>query len=121
MGISRTSHLRLQASGDQGLTACLQHCPADTRATFSLEASGGNMTEALVDIRNCDFSNLDLSGKVLSGVLMQVRILESDPQGGPTMLGMLCAGLFPRCKGGPYSTCHGDSKPFCMPGVMQLC
>lgn len=28
---------------------------ADTRATFSLEASGGNMTEAIVDIRGCDF------------------------------------------------------------------
>ena len=31
------------------------------------------MTEATVDIRECDFSNLDLSGKVLSGVRMQVR------------------------------------------------
>ena len=46
--------------------------PADTRATFSQEASGGGMTEAIVDIRGCDFANLNLSGKVLSGVLMQV-------------------------------------------------
>lgn len=30
------------------------------------------MTEAIVDIRGCDYSNKDLSGKVLSGVLMQV-------------------------------------------------
>ena len=30
------------------------------------------MTEAIVDIRGCDFTNLNLSGKVLSGVLMQV-------------------------------------------------
>ena len=37
---------------------------ADTRATFSQEASGGNMAEAVVDIRDCDFSKLDLSGKV---------------------------------------------------------
>ncbi|KAI7842561.1 hypothetical protein COHA_003798 [Chlorella ohadii] len=44
---------------------------ADTRATFSLEASGGNMVEAIVDIRGCDYSNKDLSGKVLSGVSMQ--------------------------------------------------
>lgn len=44
---------------------------ADTRATFSLEASGGNMAEAVVDIRGCDYSNLDLKGKVLSGVKMQ--------------------------------------------------
>ena len=42
------------------------------------------MTEALVDIRNCDFSNMDLSGKVLSGVLMQVGSEESDPHGGPS-------------------------------------
>ncbi len=28
---------------------------ADTRATFSLEASGGNMVEAIVDIRGCDY------------------------------------------------------------------
>jgi hypothetical protein len=37
---------------------------ADTRAKFSQEASGGNMTEANVDIRGCDFSNMDLSSKV---------------------------------------------------------
>lgn len=37
---------------------------ADTRARFSQEASGGNMTEAIVDIRGCDFSNMDLSSKV---------------------------------------------------------
>lgn len=47
---------------------------AETRAKFSQEASGGNMTEALVDIRGCDYSNKDLSGKVLSGVLMQVDL-----------------------------------------------
>ncbi|GBF92304.1 hypothetical protein Rsub_05506 [Raphidocelis subcapitata] len=44
---------------------------ADTRATFSQEASGGNMAEAVVDVRDCDFSNQDLSGKVFSGVLMR--------------------------------------------------
>ncbi len=89
------------------LSLC-QFLPADTRATFSLEASGGNMAEvslaamlqhtlqpakglgcsilnfpftplpclcfcqAVVDIRGCDYSNLDLRGKVLSGVKMQV-------------------------------------------------
>lgn len=37
---------------------------ADTRKSFSQEAAGGGMTEALVDVRNCDFSNLNLSGKV---------------------------------------------------------
>jgi hypothetical protein len=37
---------------------------ADTRATFSQEASGGNMAEAVVDIRGCDYSGKDLSGKV---------------------------------------------------------
>lgn len=31
------------------------------------------MTEAIVDVRGCDFKNIDLRGKVLSGVLMQVR------------------------------------------------
>lgn len=49
---------------------------AETRAKFSQEASGGNMTEALVDIRGCDYSNKDLSGKVLSGVLMQVLLVD---------------------------------------------
>ncbi|KAI8467799.1 MAG: hypothetical protein J3K34DRAFT_429284 [Monoraphidium minutum] len=44
---------------------------ADTRATFSQEASGGNMSEAVVDIRDCDFAGKDLSGKVFSGVLMR--------------------------------------------------
>lgn len=44
---------------------------ASTRATFSQEAAGGNMVEAIVDVRNCDFSNKDLSGKVFSGVLMR--------------------------------------------------
>lgn len=44
---------------------------ADTRSKFSMEASGGGMTEANVDIRGCDFSNLDLSKKVFSGVMMQ--------------------------------------------------
>jgi uncharacterized protein YjbI with pentapeptide repeats len=59
---------------------------ADTRATFSLEASGGNMVEAIVDIRGCDFSSLDLTRKVLSGVRMQARrcscLLEGAFQGG---------------------------------------
>ena len=31
---------------------------------FPLLTSGGNMTEAIVDIRDCDFTGLDLSGKV---------------------------------------------------------
>ncbi|MEW5316140.1 MAG: hypothetical protein WDW38_007526 [Sanguina aurantia] len=44
---------------------------ADTRKSFSQEAAGGGMTEALVDVRNCDFSNLNLSGKVMSGVQLQ--------------------------------------------------
>lgn len=43
---------------------------AETRAVFSQEASSG-MEEAYVDVRDCDFSNLDLSGKVFSGVLMR--------------------------------------------------
>jgi hypothetical protein len=30
---------------------------ADTRAKFSQESAGGNMTEAIVDVRGCDFSN----------------------------------------------------------------
>jgi hypothetical protein len=30
---------------------------ADTRAKFSQESAGGNMTEAIVDVRDCDFSN----------------------------------------------------------------
>ena len=41
---------------------------ADTRANFSQEASGG-MDEALVDVRFCNFSNLDLRTKVFSGIL----------------------------------------------------
>lgn len=43
---------------------------AETRAVFSQEASSG-MEEAFVDVRMCDFSNLDLAGKVFSGVLMR--------------------------------------------------
>jgi hypothetical protein len=39
-------------------------CTPQTRAKFSQEASGGNMAEAVVDVRDCDFSNMDLSGKV---------------------------------------------------------
>jgi hypothetical protein len=46
---------------------------AKTRAAFSQEAGSGAMEEAIVDIRRCDFSNLDLSGKVMSGVQLQVR------------------------------------------------
>uniref|UniRef100_A0A061R442 Pentapeptide repeat-containing protein n=1 Tax=Tetraselmis sp. GSL018 TaxID=582737 RepID=A0A061R442_9CHLO len=49
---------------------------ADTRAKFSLEASGGGMDEALVDIRGCDFHGLDLSTKVFSGVIMDGANLE---------------------------------------------
>ncbi|GFH31128.1 uncharacterized protein HaLaN_30107, partial [Haematococcus lacustris] len=37
--------------------------PTDTRAQFSQEASSGAMTEALVDVRGCDFSGLDLRKK----------------------------------------------------------
>jgi len=44
---------------------------ADTRKTFSQEASSGGMTEALVDVRDCDFSGKDLRAKVMSGVLLQ--------------------------------------------------
>eukprot|EP00887_Chlorella_sp_A99_P005293 scaffold1.g5293.t1 len=44
---------------------------AGTRATFSLEASGGNMVEAVVDVRGCNYSGKDLGSKVLSGVMMQ--------------------------------------------------
>ncbi|KAG2488326.1 hypothetical protein HYH03_013176 [Edaphochlamys debaryana] len=44
---------------------------ADTRAAFSQEASGGNMVEAIVDVRECDFAGKDLSGKVMSGVFLQ--------------------------------------------------
>uniref|UniRef100_A0A383WPB0 Pentapeptide repeat-containing protein n=1 Tax=Tetradesmus obliquus TaxID=3088 RepID=A0A383WPB0_TETOB len=44
---------------------------ADTRAKFSQESAGGNMTEAIVDVRGCDFSNQDLSGKVFSAVMLQ--------------------------------------------------
>jgi hypothetical protein len=35
---------------------CLLAC-TDTRAKFSQESAGGNMTEAIVDVRGCDFSN----------------------------------------------------------------
>jgi uncharacterized protein YjbI with pentapeptide repeats len=51
---------------------------ADTRAKFSQEASGGNMVEAIVDIRGCDFSNTDLSGKVFSGVMLQSANLSNS-------------------------------------------
>ena len=51
---------------------------ADTRAKFSQEASGGNMVEAIVDIRGCDFSNKDLSGKVFSGVMLQSANLSNS-------------------------------------------
>lgn len=44
---------------------------ADTRAAFSQESSGGNMVEAIVDVRECDFSGKDLSGKVMSGVILE--------------------------------------------------
>lgn len=44
---------------------------AETRAAFSQESAGGNMVEAIVDVRECDFSNQDLSGKVMSGVVLQ--------------------------------------------------
>jgi uncharacterized protein YjbI with pentapeptide repeats len=43
---------------------------AETRAVFSQEASSG-MEEAYVDVRGCNYSNLDLTGKVFSGVLMR--------------------------------------------------
>jgi hypothetical protein len=43
---------------------------ASTRAKFSMEASGGGMEEATVDVRGCDFRGSVLDGKVLSGVLM---------------------------------------------------
>ena len=43
---------------------------ASTRAKFSMEASGGGMEEATVDVRGCDFKGSVLDGKVLSGVLM---------------------------------------------------
>jgi len=36
------------------------------------------MAEAVVDIRDCDFSNQDLSGKVFSGVLMRGADLTSS-------------------------------------------
>ncbi len=42
---------------------------ADMRAAFRQETAGGNMVEAIVDVRECDFSNQDLSGKVSSGHL----------------------------------------------------
>jgi hypothetical protein len=38
---------------------------------FSQEAAGGGMEEANVDVRECDFANLDLSDKVWSGVLLR--------------------------------------------------
>ncbi|KAG2441713.1 hypothetical protein HXX76_003329 [Chlamydomonas incerta] len=44
---------------------------ADTRAAFSQESSGGNMVEAIVDVRDCDFSGKNLSGKVMSGVILE--------------------------------------------------
>ncbi|KXZ52623.1 hypothetical protein GPECTOR_9g668 [Gonium pectorale] len=44
---------------------------ADTRAAFSQESSGGNMVEAIVDVRECDFSGKNLSGKVMSGVILE--------------------------------------------------
>lgn len=58
---------------------------ADTRAKFSLEASGGNMVEALVDVRDCDLSSLDLSTKVLSGVRLQGANLSKSKLVGSQM------------------------------------
>ncbi|KAG1678749.1 hypothetical protein FOA52_012788 [Chlamydomonas sp. UWO 241] len=43
---------------------------ASTRAKFSMEAAGGGMAEATVDVRDCDFTGAVLDTKVLSGVLM---------------------------------------------------
>ena len=43
---------------------------AETRAVFSQEASSG-MDEAFVDVRGCDYSKMDLTSKVFSGVLMR--------------------------------------------------
>lgn len=48
---------------------------ADTRKNFSQEAAGGGMTEALVDVRNCDFSNLNLSGKVQCVTSIPIAVL----------------------------------------------
>jgi len=45
---------------------------AQTRAKFSAEAGAGDLgKEGFVDIRDCDFSNLDLSSKIFSGVIME--------------------------------------------------
>ena len=41
----------------------------DTRAKFSLEVGTGALPEAVLDLKGCDYSGQDLTGKILSGVV----------------------------------------------------
>ena len=41
----------------------------DTRAKFSLEVGTGALPEAVLDLKGCDYSGADLTGKILSGVV----------------------------------------------------
>jgi uncharacterized protein YjbI with pentapeptide repeats len=41
----------------------------EIRAKFSLEVGSGALPEAVLDLGGCDYSGMDLTGRVLSGVL----------------------------------------------------
>ncbi|GFH12607.1 uncharacterized protein HaLaN_08322 [Haematococcus lacustris] len=54
-----------------GRRAVERACHAIPSTRAEMEASSGAMTEALVDVRGCDFSGLDLRKKVMSGVILE--------------------------------------------------
>jgi uncharacterized protein YjbI with pentapeptide repeats len=50
----------------------------DVRAKFSMEASTGALPEAILDLDQCDYSNLDLDAKVLSGLIARNANFENS-------------------------------------------
>jgi hypothetical protein len=50
----------------------------DVRAKFSMEASTGALPEAILDLDKCDYSNLDLDAKVLSGLIARNANFENS-------------------------------------------
>ena len=50
----------------------------DVRAKFSLEASTGALPEAVLDLDKCDYSNVDLDAKVLSGLIARNANFENS-------------------------------------------
>ena len=50
----------------------------DVRAKFSMEASTGALPEAILDLDKCDYSNIDLDAKVLSGLIARNANFENS-------------------------------------------